>query len=130
MSSSLILTGAGDALMSEIDTDGFDFFTPIGYDKIYREGKKILMNLLDIEVPMIAAVNGPVLTVTATGKHSHSILTVEHLGIFPLMHESQIRKACASTRTAPCSTSIAGLIVRSRSTATAMWFTIPVLFRT
>jgi enoyl-CoA hydratase/carnithine racemase len=30
-----------------------------GYDKIYREGKKVLMNILDIEVPMIAAVNGP-----------------------------------------------------------------------
>jgi enoyl-CoA hydratase/carnithine racemase len=57
----VILTGAGDAFMSEIVTDGFDFFTPIGYDKIYREGKKILMNLLDIEVPIIAALNGPVL---------------------------------------------------------------------
>ena len=32
-----------------------------GYDKIYREGKKVLMNLLDIEVPLIAALNGPVL---------------------------------------------------------------------
>ena len=40
--------------------DGFDFFTPQGYDKIYREGKKVLMNILDIEVPLIAAVNGPV----------------------------------------------------------------------
>ena len=38
----------------------FDFFSPRGYDKIYREGKKVLMNILDIEVPLIAAVNGPV----------------------------------------------------------------------
>src|SRR5439155_324752 len=30
------------------------------YDKIYREGKKVLMNILDIEAPLIAAVNGPV----------------------------------------------------------------------
>jgi enoyl-CoA hydratase/carnithine racemase len=30
------------------------------YDKIYREGKKVLMNILDIEVPMIAALNGPI----------------------------------------------------------------------
>ena len=29
------------------------------HDKIYREGKKVLMNILDIEVPMIVAVNGP-----------------------------------------------------------------------
>src|SRR5437763_13130363 len=56
----VILTGSGDAFMERITLDGFDFFTPRGYDKIFREGKKVLMNLLDIEVPMIAAVNGPV----------------------------------------------------------------------
>jgi enoyl-CoA hydratase/carnithine racemase len=56
----VILTGSGDAFMESITLDGFDFFTPQGYDKIYREGKKLLMNILDIEVPMIAAVNGPV----------------------------------------------------------------------
>ncbi len=57
----VILTGAGDAFMDSIGPEGFDFFTPRGYDKIYREGKKVLMNLLDIEVPVIAALNGPVL---------------------------------------------------------------------
>jgi enoyl-CoA hydratase/carnithine racemase len=41
-------------------SEGFDFFTPRGYDKIYREGRKVLMNILDIEAPFIAAVNGPV----------------------------------------------------------------------
>jgi len=56
----VILTGSGDAFMERITLDGFDFFTPRGYDKIWREGKKVLMNLLDIEVPLIAAVNGPV----------------------------------------------------------------------
>jgi enoyl-CoA hydratase/carnithine racemase len=56
----VILTGSGDAFMERITVDGFDFFTPQGYDKIYREGKKVLMNILDIEVPLIAAVNGPV----------------------------------------------------------------------
>jgi enoyl-CoA hydratase/carnithine racemase len=56
----VILTGSGDAFMESISPDGFDFFSPQGYDKIFREGKKVLMNLLDIEVPMIAAVNGPV----------------------------------------------------------------------
>src|SRR5260221_2725450 len=55
----VILTGTGDAFMERITLDGFDFFSPRGYDKIYREGKKILMNILDIEVPLIAAVNGP-----------------------------------------------------------------------
>ena len=57
----VILTGTGDAFMDTIDGEGFDFFSPVGYDKIWREGKKVLMNILDIEVPMIAALNGPVL---------------------------------------------------------------------
>jgi enoyl-CoA hydratase/carnithine racemase len=56
----VILTGSGNAFMETIKSDGFDFFSPQGYDKIYREGKKVLMNILDIEVPLIAAVNGPV----------------------------------------------------------------------
>jgi enoyl-CoA hydratase/carnithine racemase len=56
----VILTGAGAAFMETISPEGFDFFSPEGYDKIFREGKKVLMNLLDIEVPVIAAVNGPV----------------------------------------------------------------------
>jgi enoyl-CoA hydratase/carnithine racemase len=55
----VILTGSGDAFMETISPEGFDFFTPQGYDKIYREGRKVLMNILDIEVPLIAAVNGP-----------------------------------------------------------------------
>jgi len=55
----VILTGAGDAFIDRIDPEGFDFFSPRGYDKIYREGKKVLANLLDIPVPVIAALNGP-----------------------------------------------------------------------
>src|SRR5258705_3616805 len=55
----VILTGSGGAFIETISPEGFDFFTPQGYDKIYREGKKVLMNILDIEVPLIAAVNGP-----------------------------------------------------------------------
>jgi enoyl-CoA hydratase/carnithine racemase len=57
----VILTGSGDAFMDSISPDGFDFFTPLGYDKILREGRKVLSNILDIEVPMITALNGPVL---------------------------------------------------------------------
>ncbi|WP_242154308.1 enoyl-CoA hydratase/isomerase family protein [Sphingomonas sp. BAUL-RG-20F-R05-02] len=57
----VILTGTGDAFMDTIDPEGFDFFSPQGYDKILREGRKVLSNILDIEVPMITALNGPVL---------------------------------------------------------------------
>jgi enoyl-CoA hydratase/carnithine racemase len=58
----VIMTGTGDAFCAEIDFPSFgDIGTPRGWDKIYWEGKRLLMNLLDIEVPMIAAVNGPAL---------------------------------------------------------------------
>jgi enoyl-CoA hydratase/carnithine racemase len=57
----VILTGSGDAFMDAISPEGFDFFSPQGYDRIFREGRKVLMNILDIEVPLIAALNGPVL---------------------------------------------------------------------
>ena len=56
----VILTGSGSAFMESISPEAFDFFSPSGFDKIYREGKKVLMNILDIEAPLIAAVNGPV----------------------------------------------------------------------
>ena len=36
----VILTGSGEAFVESISPEGFDFFTPQGYDKIYREGKK------------------------------------------------------------------------------------------
>ena len=64
----VILTGAGNAFIDRIDPAGFDFFSPRGYDKIYREGKKVLANLLDIPVPVIAALNGP------TTVHSEYVL--------------------------------------------------------
>lgn len=57
----VILTGSGEAFMDAISPEGFDFFTPQGYDKILREGRKVLSNILDVEVPMITALNGPVL---------------------------------------------------------------------
>jgi enoyl-CoA hydratase/carnithine racemase len=67
----VILTGTGEAFMDRIDPEGFDFFSPRGYDKIYREGKKILANLLDIPVPVIVAVNGP------TRVHSEYVLLAD-----------------------------------------------------
>src|SRR5258708_35404411 len=55
----VILTGAGEAFIDRLDPEAFDFSSPRGYDKIYREGRKVLANVLDIPVPVIAAVNGP-----------------------------------------------------------------------
>jgi enoyl-CoA hydratase/carnithine racemase len=57
----VILTGTGDRFLTEMDFSepDPDGLSPQFWDRIYKEGKDLLTNLLDIEVPVIAAVNGP-----------------------------------------------------------------------
>jgi enoyl-CoA hydratase/carnithine racemase len=57
----VILTGSGDRFLTDFDFSEIDpdAGTPRFWDRIYKEGKDLLMNLLDIEVPVIGAVNGP-----------------------------------------------------------------------
>jgi enoyl-CoA hydratase/carnithine racemase len=58
----VIMTGAGDAFIPGIDMDGVRFAMASNeawYKQVF-EGTKLLLNLLDIDVPVIAAVNGPV----------------------------------------------------------------------
>ena len=58
----VIMTGAGDAFSGPRATPGArPRRPPQEWDKTYWEGKHLLMNLLDIEVPMIGAINGPAL---------------------------------------------------------------------
>jgi enoyl-CoA hydratase/carnithine racemase len=55
----VILTGAGDKFIADLDSSWVGRMTPEKWDKIYYHGKRLLTTLLDIEVPVIAAVNGP-----------------------------------------------------------------------
>jgi enoyl-CoA hydratase/carnithine racemase len=56
----VILTGTGDVFMDEIDGASLgETFKPGEWDKIYWEGRRVLQRLLEIEAPIIAAVNGP-----------------------------------------------------------------------
>jgi enoyl-CoA hydratase/carnithine racemase len=59
----IILTGTGDEFSGPKPTpDSGPFPTRPSaqdWDRVYWEGKQLLMNLLSIEVPMISAVNGP-----------------------------------------------------------------------
>ena len=58
----VILTGTGDAFTGPPGTrQSRPKRTPQQWDKTYWEGKHLLTNLLDIEAPMIAAINGPAL---------------------------------------------------------------------
>lgn len=55
----VILTGTGENFIGEIDFGSAAKITPRLWDHVYWDAKRLLMNLLDIEVPVIAAVNGP-----------------------------------------------------------------------
>ncbi len=56
----VIMTGMGEYFSGPRTVPGSaPQWTSNYWDHIYWEGKQLLMNLLDIEVPMIAAVNGP-----------------------------------------------------------------------
>jgi enoyl-CoA hydratase/carnithine racemase len=58
----VIMTGVGDGFTGPRGTpDSRPRRTPAEWDATYWEGKRLLMNLLDIDVPMISAINGPAL---------------------------------------------------------------------
>jgi enoyl-CoA hydratase/carnithine racemase len=58
----VIMTGTGEAFSGpRASPDARLRRTARDWDKTYWEGKHLLMNLLDIEVPMISAINGPAL---------------------------------------------------------------------
>ncbi len=55
----VIMTGTGDSFISSLDTSWVGPMSPDKWDRIYRNGKRLLVNLMSIEVPVIAAINGP-----------------------------------------------------------------------
>ena len=58
----VIMTGAGEAFSGPRATPGSSVTaTPQSWAMLYRDAKQMLMNLLDIEAPMISAINGPAL---------------------------------------------------------------------
>ena len=58
----VIMTGTGDVFSGPPGTAaGTPKRAPREWDQTYWEGKRLLTNLLDIEVPMISAINGPAL---------------------------------------------------------------------
>ena len=58
----IIMTGTGDSFTGPQGTAaGTPKRPPREWDQTYWEGKRILTSLLDVEVPMISAINGPAL---------------------------------------------------------------------
>jgi len=58
----VVLTGTGASFCAAADPSSFRLdasVPPVAITRIYQEGKDLLFSLLDIPVPMVAAVNGP-----------------------------------------------------------------------
>ena len=55
----VVLTGTGDVWCETIDFASFKLNTPGEWDHTFYDGRKLLTNLLAIEVPVISAINGP-----------------------------------------------------------------------
>ena len=56
----MILTGTGDDYCNDLFYEMPKERTPSGYwEKVNWEGKRMIMNLLEIDIPIISAINGP-----------------------------------------------------------------------
>jgi enoyl-CoA hydratase/carnithine racemase len=54
----LIVTGEGEDFCAELDMTGFPPFTPRAIGQICHEGQRLMESLLNIDIPVIGAVNG------------------------------------------------------------------------
>lgn len=74
----VIFTGTGDDFIAKRQPRPAPTVSSKVWDGTYWEGKRLLMNLLDIEVPMIAAVNGPATVHAEMAVLCDIVLAAEH----------------------------------------------------
>lgn len=56
----LVITGTDDRFMTDIDGASLgDITKPAEWDRTISEGRRVMQRLVDLEMPLIAAVNGP-----------------------------------------------------------------------
>jgi enoyl-CoA hydratase len=62
----IFLTGSGRAFSAGGDLDWMQAITAADYPRMLAEGKQLIWNLLDVQIPIVAAVNGPAIGLGAT----------------------------------------------------------------
>ncbi len=55
----VVLGGTGDVFCNRLDESWVGKMTPEKWQKIFFHGHRLLLNLLDIEVPVVSVINGP-----------------------------------------------------------------------
>lgn len=81
----IILTGTGDTFIDNEDFAGGKVTSEM-WTVIHQDGRRLLANLLDIEVPMIAALNGPATIHAELGVLCDIVLAAEHTVIADKVH--------------------------------------------
>ena len=74
----VIVTGTGDTFCADFEGERQSHWTPKAWEKIRWEADKLIMNLLDIEVPVIGAVNGPALVLAEIPLLSDIVLCADN----------------------------------------------------
>ncbi len=85
----IIFTGTGDVFLEEMDmgAEGAPRDMPPAYwDIIYHEGKELIQNLLNIEVPVIGAVNGRAYIHAELITMSDIVLAADHAAFADKVH--------------------------------------------
>ncbi|TDJ64511.1 MAG: enoyl-CoA hydratase/isomerase family protein [Proteobacteria bacterium] len=74
----IILTGSGETFIHKEDLGGGKVDARFWSEKILYDAKRLLMNLLEIQAPMIAAVNGPASVHAELALLCDIVLAAEH----------------------------------------------------
>jgi enoyl-CoA hydratase/carnithine racemase len=84
----VIVTAAGDEFIARHEFGNADKIPAAIFDDVMSDARRLIMNHLDIEVPMIAAVNGPALIHAELALLCDVVLAAEHAEFQDLPHFS------------------------------------------